>query len=449
MFATLKNAWKITELRTKILFTLLIVLIYRLGAQIPVPYISETAVASFNSYAQGSIFYYLNLLSGSAMSQATLFALSVSPYITASIVIQLLTVAIPALQRMSQDGEEGKKKITALTRYCTVALALVTAYGYLKMMESYGMLVDDINWFGKIVVVASYCAGAAIIMWLSEKINVYGIGNGISMILFANILSRVPALCISVWQMTFKNAIGFSSMFSGFSILGLLLSVLSLALTFAIIVLIVWFTESERRIPIQYAKRVVGRKMYGGQASNLPLKLNMSGVMPVIFASSIVSVPATIASFFTNSKFENFIDKWFNYNTWMYLLVYLVLIIAFGYFYVLISFDPVEVSNNIQKNGGSIPGIRSGRPTVQYIKRILNRITLIGSIFLCFIAGFPMLINIVNSMIDSTSTTFSGIAFGGNSLLIVVGVALELMHDLEAQIAMRSYGKSATKGIFG
>jgi len=445
MFATFKNAWKIAELRSKMLFTLLIILIYRLGANLPLPYVIPDALRSFEASTQGSIFSYLNILSGDAFGRATLFALSVSPYITASIVIQLLTVAIPALQRLSQSGEEGKKKITAITRYATCGLALVTAYGYMRIMESYGMLVSDIDWFGKLVLVVSYCAGAAIIMWLAEKINVHGIGNGISMILFANIISRVPALLGGVWGMIFTG----ETTFAGFDWVGIPKAILSIAVTLAVTVLIVWFTESERRIPIQYAKRVVGRKMYGGQSSNLPLKMNMSGVMPIIFASSIVTVPATIASFFPNSGFAKWIQKVFNYNTWTYLIIYLALIVVFSFFYILISFDPVEVSNNIQKQGGSIPGIRSGRPTVLYIKRILNRVTLIGAIFLCFIAGFPMLINIFNNLINPESTTFTGIAFGGNSLLIVVGVAIEIMHDLEAQVAMRSYGKAATRGIFG
>ena len=445
MFATFKNAWKITELRAKILFTLLIILIYRLGAQIPVPYISADALANFSASTSGSIFTYLNILSGDAFGKATLFALSVSPYITASIVIQLLTVAIPALQRMSKDGEEGKKKITAITRYSTVALALITAYGYMKIMEAYNMLVSDVNWFGKLVIVSCYCAGAAVIMWLAEKVNEHGIGNGISMILFANIISRVPALLGSVWKMVFTG----NGTFSGFKFTGLLLAIFSIALTLAITVFIVWFTESERRIPIQYAKRVVGRKMYGGQSSNLPIKLNMSGVMPIIFASSIVSVPATIASFFPNSNFWKGVNKVFNYNSWLYLIIYMVLIVLFAYFYIMISFDPVEVANNIQKQGGSIPGIRSGRPTIQYIKKILNRITLIGALFLCIIAGLPMIINIINTLIDSTSTTFAGLAFGGNSLLIVVGVAIETVHDLEAQVSLRNYGGSKSKGIFG
>ncbi|MBO4792145.1 MAG: preprotein translocase subunit SecY [Clostridia bacterium] len=442
MFATFRNAWKTAELRSKILFTALIMLIYRLGASIPLPYISNDALTYFNSYARGSILEYMDFLSGGAFGNSTLFALSVSPYITASIVIQLLTVAIPALQALSKDGEEGRKKITAITRYVTVVLAIVTAYGYMKLMENYNMLVSDITWFGKFVLIGCYCAGAAIIMWLAERVNEHGIGNGVSMILFANIISRVPTLANSVGSMVYNKT-------DGFRWWGIPLAVLSLAITLAMIIFIVWFTESERRIPILYAKRVVGRKMYGGQSSNLPIKLNMSGVMPIIFASTIASIPATIGAFFPNSGFSKFMEKYFNYNTWLYFIIYLALIVVFAYFYIMISFDPVEVSNNIQKNGGSIPGIRSGRPTIQYIKKILNRITLIGAVFLCIVAGLPMLVTIINHLINPASTTFNGIAFGGNSLLIVVGVILEVVRDLEAQLALRSYGKSQTKGIFG
>ena len=448
MFATFKNAWKITDLRAKMLFTLLIVLIYRLGASVPLPYVSKAALDSFNTFAAGSILQYMNILSGDAFGKATLFALSVSPYITASIVIQLLTVAIPALQRLSKDGEEGRKKINSITRYATVVLAIITAYGYMQIMNSYGMLVSGINWFGKLVLIVCYCAGAAIIMWLAEKVNEHGIGNGISIILFANIIARVPTLLWQVWRMMFSEANGFSTLFKGFRWWGILLAVLSLGITLAMTIFIVWFTNSERRIPILYANRVVGRKMYGGQSSNLPIKLNMSGVMPIIFASSIVSIPATIGSF-TGGKFQTFMEKYFNYNTWLYFLIYMALIVVFSFFYILISFDPVEVANNIQKNGGSIPGIRSGRPTVAYIKKILNRITLIGAVFLCIVAGLPILISIINNLINPNSTTLAGIAFGGNSLLIVVGVIIELVHDLEAQVALRSYGKSQIKGIFG
>jgi preprotein translocase subunit SecY len=391
-------------------------------------------------------------MSGESFGRATLFALSVSPYIIASIVIQLLTVAIPALERLSKNGDEGRRTITAITRYTTVGLAILTAVGYLIYMQSIGVIASDINLFQQIVIVACYCAGASIIMWLAEKINEHGIGNGISMILFANIVAGFGTTVSGFYNMLFKftydaNGNVVSQTFEPWRIA---LLVLSIVVMLAIVVLVVWFTESERRIPIQYAKRVVGRKMYGGQSSNLPLKLNMNGVMPVIFASSIVSVPATIASFTgADSGFGKFVNEVFNYNSWLYFIIYIALIIVFAYFYVMISFNPVEVANNIQKNGGSIPGIRSGKPTIMYIKKILNRVTLIGAIFLCFIAGFPMLINIVNTLIDPTSTTFAGFAFGGNSLLIVVGVVLETVRDLDSQLAIRNMSGSKTKGLFG
>ena len=445
MFATFKNAWKVAELRSKLLFTLLILIVYRLGAQIPVPFIDPNAYQYFTTTASGSIFTYLNLLSGDAFAKATLFALSVSPYITSSIVIQLLTVAIPALERLSKNGEEGRAIITRITRYTTVGLAVLTAIGYLAYMDGNGWLVEGVTFFGKIVIVACYCAGASIIMWIAEKINEHGIGNGVSMILFANISAGLPGMLGQLWHVVFEGP----ATFAGFSLGGLFLALFAILFVLASIVFIVWFTESERRIPIQYAKRVVGRKMYGGQSSNLPMKLNMNGVMPVIFASSIVSLPATIAAFFPKSAFAEFINEFFNYNTWLYLIINMALIIVFAYFYVMISFNPVEVANNIQKNGGSIPGIRSGKPTIMYIKKILNRVTLIGAIFLCIISGLPMLINIVITTIDPHSVAFSAIAFGGNSLLIVVGVALETVRDLDAQLALRNMSGSKTKGLFG
>ena len=430
MFQTLKNAWKVPELKSKILFTLLVIVLYRLGSSVVVPFVDADLMKAFSEQTSGTVFEYMSFLSGQAFSQGTLFALNVMPYITSSIVMQLLTIAIPALERMAQDGEEGKKKISAITRVVTVGLALITAFGYTQMLKAgFGSGVSYLtnnSVFAQIIIIACYCAGAALIMWLAERINEHGIGNGISMILFANILSRVPALLSGVWNMTFTEG-----GFSGFKVGGLFLSI---AITIAIIVMIVWFTESERRIPIQYAKRQVGRKMYGGQTSNLPLKMNMAGVMPIIFASSIVSIPATIAGFINDAEngFVQWVTKWFNYNTWPYLVIYIVLILAFSYFYIMISFNPVEVSNNIRNQGGSVPGIRPGRPTADYIKRILNRITTIGAVFLIFIAGFPMLMSIV-------LPNFSGLAFGGSSLLIVVGVALETFRNLEAQLSMRNY----------
>lgn len=434
MFQTIKNAWKVTELRNKMLFTLLIIVLYRLGASIPVPYVSADVYESMNAFAAGSIFDFMNILSGGAFSQATLFALSVSPYITASIVIQLLTVAIPALERMAKD-ENGKKKITMYTRIVTVVLALVTAYGYSMMLSSQKMLTftstDSSRWFKFAVMIACFCAGAAIIMWLAEKINEFGIGNGISIILFANIIASLPSMLGQLINMVVSNGV--------FKWTGLVAVIVIAVAALAIVVLTVWFTNSERRIPIQYAKRVVGRKMYGGQSSNLPLKLNMTGVMPIIFANSIVAIPATIAAFFPNWKPLQFINEYFNYYTWPYLVVFLALVIAFAYFYTLISFNPVEVANNIRDNGGAVPGIRPGKPTAQYIQKILNRITLIGAVFLCVVAGLPMLVTIIDYAIHDGTITFNALAFGGSSLLIVVGVALETVHELEAQLTMRNY----------
>ena len=435
MFQTFKNAWKVPELKKKLLFTLMIILLYRIGASLYVPYVDVNALSTnLEWFGSESIFAFVSLISGDAFSKATLFALSVSPYITASIVMQLLTIALPPLERLSKQGEEGKKKITMYTRWVTVALALITAYGYVKLLESYSLLTISkkdgfMYYFGTIVMVACFCAGAAVIMWLAEKINDYGIGNGISMILFANILSTCNAMVQSMISMVTTKK-------GGWIALGIGEVILSLALTLAAIVLIVWFTNSERRIPIQYAKRVVGRKMYGGQSSNLPLKMNMAGVMPVIFASSIVSIPATIAGFMKTNGFTKWINNWFNYTSPLYIALFIVLIFAFSYFYIMISFNPVEVANNIRSNGGSIPGIRPGKPTSDYIKKILNRITLLGAVFLVVISGVPMIISAVCAAFE---VSFTSIAFTGTSLLIVVGVALETVRDLEAQLAMRNY----------
>ena len=434
MFQTLKNAWKVPELKSKLLFTLLIVVLYRLGASIPVPFVSADVLATFKEMTAGSIFQYMNLLSGEAFGRATLFALSVSPYITASIVVQLLTIALPPLEKLAKSGEEGKKKLNAITRYSTIALALITAWGYSAYLKSAGMLTND-TVFAQIIIIACYCAGASLIMWLAEKINEKGIGNGISIILFANIIASVPSMVSSLWYMLFKYAEDGSRSFSVFGLILAILTVIGLA---AAVILVVWFTNSERRIPIQYAKRVVGRKMYGGQSSNLPLSLNMNGVMPIIFSSSIVSLPATIAMFFPHSGFAKGVEKIFGHTSPLYLILYIILIFAFAFFYVMISFNPVEVANNIKNNGGAIPGIRTGRPTAEYISKVLNRVTLLGALFLAVVAGFPILVNMIVELITK-SQMFTAFAFGGSSLLIVVGVALETFRDIEAQMTMRNY----------
>ncbi len=449
MFKTLKNAWKTPELQKKMLFTLFIVLLYRLGACICVPYVSSDISSSFSALYGSSALGLMSILSGGAMQYATLFALSVSPYITASIVVQLLTVAIPALERMAKDGENGQKKITAITRYVTIALALITSIGYSMLLKNNDWLVRD-DGFAMVVINATFCAGAALVMWLAEKINEKGIGNGISMILFANIVAVLPGYANSLWSGVVLNNYVANKALS--VVIGVAIALVLVAVVVAVFGFIIWVTNSERRIPIQYAKRVVGRKMYGGQSTNLPIKLNMTGVMPIIFASSIVSIPATIVAFIPSGKakgFTSFIENFFSPTTWEYLVVYLILIVAFSYFYVLISFNPVEVANNINSNGGSIPGHRPGRPTVQYIQRILKRITLIGAFFLCIVAGGPMLVSVVVTAIRSANPTaampdLSILTFGGSSLLIVVGVVLETVREIEAQLSLR-----ASKGFLG
>ena len=438
MVETFGNAWKIADLRRKMLFTLMIVLLYRIGANLYVPFVDIVGIKQ-NAGAWldfSGIFGMINLFSGGSFEQASLFALSVSPYITASIVMQLLTIAIPALERLSKEGEEGKQKINAITRIVTVALAVITAYGYVMLLESNGMLLikssnGGIYYMGVVLMVTCFCAGASIIMWLAEQINQHGIGNGISIILFANIISRGYSMAISMFGMM-KDGLG--NFLKGADLaIGITEFVISLALTIASIGLIVWFTNSEERIRIQYAKKVVGRKMYGGQSSNLPLKMNMAGVMPVIFASSIVSILPTVAGFTKESSgFYKVVTTFFGPSTPAYILTYFVLIFAFSYFYITISFNPVEVANNIKNNGGSIKGYRSGSETAAYIRKHLNRITTMGAVFLAVIAGVPMIVGALRP-------SFTSLAFSGTSLLIAVGVVLEVVRDVEAQMKLRNY----------
>jgi preprotein translocase subunit SecY len=422
---TLANAWKTPDLKKKMIFTMIIILLYRLGSNIPVPYVNALAVEQSLSQYAGSIFDYLTMLSGSGFAQANLFALSVSPYITAQIVIQLLTIAIPALEKLSKEGEEGRQKINKITRIVTIALSLITAYGYYNLLSSTSgtLLTEGQKPFGMIVMVACYCAGASLVMWLAEKIDDKGIGNGVSMILFVNILSSGPQ---AASQLLYQIELG--------GVLNVSFAILSVLIMLAVIVLVVFITNSERRIPVQYAKRVVGRKMYGGQSSNLPLKLNMAGVMPIIFASSIVALPGTIDLFVSwNNAFWNGFVNFFSPTQISYVIIYLLLIVAFAYFYISISFNTVEVSNNLKKNGGFVPGIRPGRPTADYIKKVLNRVTLIGALFLIIIAGMPLVASMV------ADGRLGILAFGGSSLLIVVGVALETVREIESQLAMRHY----------
>ncbi len=422
MLQTLRNAWKIEELRKKILFTLVIILLYRLGNAIPVPDVNIALLNAYFAQQQSTILGLLDVMSGGAFSNATIFALSIQPYINASIIIQLLCIAIPALERLSKEGgEEGRKKIASITRYATVAIGLLQGFAYYMLIMNNNMLNADAQGiWSAIVIILTFTSGSALIMWLGEQITEFGIGNGISMILFASIISRLPTSLIT----TVRNIAAGN--------LQWWLAVLMLIGAIAMIVLIVYVNDAERRIPVQYAKRVVGRKMYGGQSTHLPMKVNMSGVMPIIFAQSIASVPATFAAF--AGKTDGWVNTWFANNSIPYAIIYFLLIIFFAYFYSTIQFNPVEVANNLKKNGGYIPGFRPGKPTSEFIQKVLNKITLFGAIYLGIIAIVPILISHF-----SNAAALTGLSLGGTSIIIVVGVALETVRALEAQMLMRNY----------
>ncbi|MEA4822890.1 MAG: preprotein translocase subunit SecY [Clostridiaceae bacterium] len=424
MFKTFANAWRIPELKKKILFTLLIVAIFRFGSVVlTVPFVNiEQLRLLFDQYTQsGNLLGYFNVLTGGALQNATLFSMSITPYINASIIIQLLTVAIPALERMQKDGgEEGKKKLAAITRYSTVGIGLLQGFTYYIMLKNQSLLTRTDFWSACVIVV-SLTAGAAIVMWLGELITDHGIGNGISDILFVGILSRIP------------NTILYMIEYAGKGTAYLIGMIAIVPVALALVVFIVWVSNAERRIPIQYAKRMVGRKMYGGQSTNLPMKVNMSGVLPVIFASTLLMFPGTIISFLNPAEgsFWLKVEHFFSPTSWSYVIMYTLLIVGFGFFYSLIQFNPVEVANNLKKNGGFVMGYRPGKPTSDYLSRILSKITFIGSVFLIIIALLPVILGI--------ATDITGITIGGTSLLIVVGVALEIYQQLEAQIMMRHY----------
>ena len=423
MFKTLRNAFALPELRKKMLYVVFIVVLYRIGCAIPMPYISADAMNYIASFGDGSIFQYMSIISGSAFSRATLFALSISPYINSSIIMQLLCVAIPALENMSKE-EDGRKKIGQITRYVTVGLALITAYGYYAYLRNLGVLTNT-GVFAAVVMIACYTAGSCLIMWLGEKINENGIGNGISIILFTNIVSSGPSIIQAL-----------ISYFTSGSVANIIAAICMVLIGIAMILFVIFMDNSERRLPVQYAKRVVGRKMYGGQSSTLPMKLNMSGVMPIIFAHSILALPSTIAMLFPTPEEGTFgygFQRLFSYTSWLYVVIFLVLIVFFSYFYIAISFNPIEVSNNLKKNGGFIPGIRPGKPTCDYITKVLNKITLMGAFFLGVIAVLPLAANIISG------NRISGIAFAGTSIIIVVGVAIETAREIEAQMTMRHY----------
>ncbi len=454
MFQTLKNAWKVPELKNKILFTIFALLVFRLGSAVPVPFIMTESLKGYFNSMSGTIFGLLGTMNGTGFSMAAVFALGVQPYINSSIIIELLTVAIPALERLAKEGgEEGRKKIAAITRYTTVAIALLQGFGYYTIIKSQNMLdLGGMNglWAG-IVIVFTFVAGSAFVMWLGEQITDKGIGNGISMILFAGILSRMPSMISSVIsgvQQWFTNnnltaeqieQIGgvegdlYKSLVAS-ALHPALVPVLILGVLF-LIVFVVFIQNAERKIPVQYAKRVVGRKMYGGQSSHIPMKVNMAGVLPIIFAQSIASLPATICAFAgVTNKSEGFWGGFlrvFDANGWVYGIVYFFLILAFSYFYSTMQFDPTEVANNLKKNGGFVPGFRPGKPTADFIRKVLNKITFFGAMFLSVVAILPIVTgNIVGQ---------SSLAIGGTSIIIVVGVALETSKALEAQLMMRHY----------
>ncbi len=424
MFATIRNAWKITELRKKLIFTLFILLIFRLGSVVPVPYVDVKALANyFSSELSGTILGLYNAMSGSAFSQATVFALGIQPYINSSIIIQLLTVAIPYLERLSKEGgEEGKKKLQRISRYTTLALALLMGWAYFMMLRNASSLLTEAGFLSALVIILTFTGGACLVMWLGEQIDKDGIGNGISMILFAGIISRIPMQVGSLYRGLVSGTLAWY------------LATMLLVGVILLVLVIVFVTNSERRIPVQYAKRVVGRKMYGGQSTHLPIKVNMAGVLPVIFAQSIASLPATVMAFTGTPEagFWGFMNKWFfSSESVVYMVIYFLLIIAFSYFYSSIQFNPIEIANNMKKNGGFIPGFRPGKPTSDFIAKVINKITLFGAIYLAFVALLPVIIGAVIK--DNT------LAIGGTSVIIVVGVALEVVKSLEAQMLMRHY----------
>ena len=422
MIETLRNAWHVPELRKKITYTLFILVIFRIGSSIPVPYIDTVALAQYFDQMSTTMLGYMNVFSGGGLSRATIFAMSVTPYINASIILQLLAVAIPALERMVREGgDEGRKKMTAITRYLGVALGLIQGYAYYVLLRSQGLVKYTDFWHG-LVIVLTFTAGTALIMWLGEHISKNGVGNGISIILFAGIVSRGPALVGTMVELL-KNG--------GASIL---VAALTVIIGLAIIVFVVYISDAERRIPIQYAKRVVGRKQYGGQSTHLPIKVNASGVMPIIFAASIMSLPSTIEMMVTpkNGGLAEKIFALFHSNNPFYIVIYVLLIFAFSYFYATIQFNPIEIANNLKKNGGFIPGFRPGRPTAEFVARALGKVTFMGAIFLAVVAAVPLIIGAFNSSLGN-------VAIGGTSVLIVVGVAMETVRQIESQLMMHNY----------
>lgn len=432
MFNTIKNAWRIPDLRKKILYTLFIIIVFRFGSVIPVPFLEASSLAQLMSEAgENTALGYINMLTGGAFSYASLFAMGITPYINSSIIMQLLTIAIPPLERLSKEGETGRKKIATITRYVTVVLGLIQGVAYYFWLRNSGIVKHTAGFSGVFVacvIVLCFTAGTALIMWMGEQINDKGIGNGISIILFAGIVARLPVTFGTVWQY-FKLGLDSPSTNGRF----LALAPAFILLFLVVIWVIVFMNEAERRIPVQYAKKVVGRKMYGGQSTFLPVKVAMSGVMPVIFASSILTIPQFI-SFFVKPEQGTFwanVLGAFEQTGWVYMLLYFLMIILFAYFYMSIQYNPLEMANNLRQSNGTIPGIRPGKPTADFIQKILSKVTLIGALFLAFVALVPILYTNITGM--------HGLSLGGTSVIIIVGVALETVKQLESQMMMRHY----------
>ena len=431
MFNTIRNAWRIPDLRKKILYTLLIIIVFRFGSVIPAPFLDASALSELMASAgENSALGYINMLTGGAFSYASLFAMGITPYINSSIIMQLLTIAIPLLERMAKEGEEGRKKIATITRYVTVILGLIQGVAYYFYLRSQG-IVEYTDGFAGVfvafVIVLTFTAGTALIMWMGEQINDKGVGNGISIILFAGIVARLPVTFGTVWQ---YMQLGMESASTAGQYL--VLAPLFVVLFLVVIWVIVFMNEAERRIPVQYAKKVVGRKMYGGQSTFLPVKVAMSGVMPVIFASAILSIPQFIQFFWNPSEgFGRALLDAFSSSGWLYVVLYFLLILMFAYFYMSIQYNPLEMANNLRQNNGTIPGIRPGKPTADFIAKILSKVTLIGALFLAFVALVPIIYTNVTGMY--------GLSMGGTSIIIIVGVALETVKQLESQMMLRHY----------
>lgn len=427
MLETFKNAWKIEDLRKKIIFTAIVLILYRLGCAIAVPFIRPSALKSMISAGDGNMLGYLNMISGGAFANATLFALGVIPYINASIIITLLTVAVPYLENLSKEGEEGRRKINKITRYVSIGIGAVLALGYYMVLRNQGALIYTSGlegFFAGLVIIVTFVAGSLLLMWMGEQIDKKGIGNGVSLIIFTGIVSRLSST-VTIFVNMFNDAVK-NQKTQNFFLIPLYLIFAVAVIAFAVVL-----NNAERRIPVQYAKRVVGRKMMGGQNTYIPIKVNMTGVMPIIFASALVSIPGTIRSFFNvQSELLIKILNVFNYNGFVYAITYLLLIIAFNYFYVTMQYNPVEIANNLRKNNGVIPGFRPGKMTQDFIQKVLGKITFIGAIFLGVVAILPIV---------TGNLTGTGIQMGGTSLLIIVGVALETAQMLENEMVMRHH----------